>query len=226
MDSTLVMSEYGERMQWSCQLPNIDFDPGDGCPIVLRINCLNSVDMSTSLEVTLSWFRLICGNGMMFGLNDTRLHKRHIRSLDPSDVAAFIQEQLSHVETEKGVYRAWFSKAITLERTAQWVDDTIAREWGPHSAARVWHIIADGADGEVQPANDKRLPHELELKSSVPVPGTPQTARNLFHASQALSWVAGTRKNIREQLEYIMAVPSLVNSLLDLGTDSGPSHQT
>jgi hypothetical protein len=40
--SSLLLSEYGERMQWSCQIPNIDFDPGDGYPIVLRINCLNS----------------------------------------------------------------------------------------------------------------------------------------------------------------------------------------
>jgi hypothetical protein len=47
--SSLLLSEYGERMQWSCPIPGMDFDPGDGHPIVLRINCLNSVDTSTVL---------------------------------------------------------------------------------------------------------------------------------------------------------------------------------
>lgn len=70
VDSTLLLSEYGERMLWSCQLPNFDFDPGDSHPIVLRMNCLNSVDMSTSLEVTLEWFRFVCSNGLMFGVGD------------------------------------------------------------------------------------------------------------------------------------------------------------
>ena len=62
--STLLLSEYGERMHWACPIPKIEFDPGDGNPIVLRINCLNSVDTSTVLEIVLSWFRLVCGNGI------------------------------------------------------------------------------------------------------------------------------------------------------------------
>ena len=28
-ESSLLLSEYGERMQWSCNVPNVDFDPGD-----------------------------------------------------------------------------------------------------------------------------------------------------------------------------------------------------
>ena len=50
---TMLLSEYGERMHWSCPIPNIEFDPGDGNAIVLRINCLNSVDASTVLEIIL-----------------------------------------------------------------------------------------------------------------------------------------------------------------------------
>jgi hypothetical protein len=65
VESSLLLSEYGERMHWSCAVPNMDFDPGDHYPLVLRINCLNSVDTSTVLEITFSWYRLICSNGMM-----------------------------------------------------------------------------------------------------------------------------------------------------------------
>lgn len=48
LESTLLLSEYGERMLWSCNVLNFDFDPGDKHPIVLQINCLNSVDTSTA----------------------------------------------------------------------------------------------------------------------------------------------------------------------------------
>src|ERR1700722_9682121 len=29
VESMLLLSEYGERMHWSCNIPNFDFDPGD-----------------------------------------------------------------------------------------------------------------------------------------------------------------------------------------------------
>jgi hypothetical protein len=73
LESELLMSEYGERIQWCCTRPKFSFDPGDGEPLIVRVNCLNSVDMTTVLEVSLAWFRLVCSNGMMFGLGDSRL---------------------------------------------------------------------------------------------------------------------------------------------------------
>jgi hypothetical protein len=57
VESSLLLSEYGERMHWSCAIPSMDFDPGDGHPLVLRINSLNSVDTSTVLEITFSCSR-------------------------------------------------------------------------------------------------------------------------------------------------------------------------
>ena len=35
-------------------------------------------------------------------------------------------------------------------------------------------------------------------------------ARNLFHVSQALSWIAGTRNTMPERLEYVKAIPRLM----------------
>lgn len=67
VESSLLLSEYGERTPWSCSIPNMDFDPGDGHAFVLRINSLNSVDTSSVLEITFSWYHLICSNGMIFG---------------------------------------------------------------------------------------------------------------------------------------------------------------
>ena len=210
--STLLLSEYGERMHWSCPIPNVEFDPGDGNPIVLRINCLNSVDTSTVLEIVFSWFRLVCSNGMMFGLGDSQLRRRHIQSLDPEDIAAYLNHELAQVAKEEGLYKSWCRTEVSPAALMGWVDNTLAKEWGPHAGARVWKIINEGLDGEVDQTRNLK-PHELPLTNTSAVPGSCAPARNLFHISQALSWVAGTRRTITERLEYIRAIPGLIEPI-------------
>ena len=48
VESSLLLSEYGERMHWSCAIPNMDFDPGDGHPLVLGINILTRLTRAPS----------------------------------------------------------------------------------------------------------------------------------------------------------------------------------
>ena len=222
-EATLLLSEYGERMHWSCQIPGFDFDPGDKNPIVLRISCLNSVDTTTVLEISLSWFRLICSNGMMFGLGSNKLRKRHIHSLDPDDIVSFLQSEFEEARKEQGVYKAWYEQAVDLELVEGWIDGHVAKEWGPHAACRIWNIIQRGVDGEVGPSTENSppsrvplKPHQLFLKNEVFVPGAAVPGDNLFYVSQALSWFAGTRNTVQERLEYIKHIPSLINPLKEV----------
>ena len=134
---------------WSCNIPHLDFDPGDDNPRVLRINCLNSVDTSTVLEITFAWFRLVCANGMMFGLKESRLRRRHIQSLDPEDIAKYLKEQLEKKSDEESLYKLWYASPVESPALISWVDGTIAKEWGPHAASRVWSVLTTGLDGEV-----------------------------------------------------------------------------
>jgi hypothetical protein len=215
VDSSLLLSEYGERMQWSCSIPGIDFDPGDGHPLVLRINCLNSVDTSTVLEITFSWFRLVCSNGMMFGLKESRLRRRHIQSLDPGDIAAYLKEQLDLIPQEKGLYADWLNRSVEAGSLIDWIDGKVTKAWGPHAAARLWRVITEGFDGEVEQAKNVR-PHQLPIKNAVVVPGACAPVQNLFHVSQALSWIAGTRNTIPERLDYVKAIPRLMEPLTEI----------
>ena len=212
LDSTLLLSEYGERMQWSCSIPHLDFNPGDGYPLVLRINCLNSVDTSTVLEITFSWFRLVCSNGMMFGVKDSRLRRRHIQSLDPEDIATYLKDQLEQKSEEESLYKKWHAWPVEITDLIPWIDDRLAKEWGPHAASRVWHILSDGSDGEIEQARNLKA-HQLPISGLKPVPGACAPVQNLFHVSQALSWIAGTRNTIPEQLEYVKAIPRLMEPL-------------
>jgi hypothetical protein len=214
IESSLLLSEYGERMQWSCAIPDMDFDPGDEHPLVLRINILNSVDSSTALEIAFSWYRLVCGNGMMFGLKESRLRKRHIQSLDPEDIAAYLSEQLAQMPQEQSLYATWLKSAVQPYSLIHWVDGAVAQEWGPHAACRVWHIITEGCDGKVIQFMDL-APHVLFLETKNAVPGACAPAQNLYHVSQALSWIAGTRNTIPERLEYVKAIPKLMRPLTE-----------
>ena len=217
VESSLLLSEYGERMHWSCAIPDMDFNPGDGYPLVLRINCLNSVDTSTVLEIAFSWFRLVCSNGMMFGLKDSRLRRRHIQSLDPEDIAAYLKEQLDQIPQEKSMYAIWLQSVVDAQSLIDWIDETVAKEWGPYAASRAWNIINEGFDGEPEQVRDLR-PHLLPITRTVTVPGACSPVQNLFHVSQALSWIAGTRNTISERLEYVKSIPRLMERLTKSAT--------
>lgn len=48
----LLLTEYGSRMALRLRLPlRYDLDPGDGCRMALRLECLNSVDRSIPLRM-------------------------------------------------------------------------------------------------------------------------------------------------------------------------------
>jgi len=116
------------------------------------------------------------------------------------------------VPKEKRLYQKWLTHNVEPPTLADWVDDRVAEEWGPHAAARVWHIISVGMDGDVQPS-PKSKPHELKLNTRKKVPGCCAPVKNLYHVSQALSWVAGTRINIRERLDFVKSIPRLMQPL-------------
>ncbi len=211
--SRLLMTEYGERMQWSCDLPGFDFDPGDGHPVLLRINCLNSVDTSTVMEIQLSWNRLICRNGMMYRFRESKLRRRHISSVNPEEIARYLDEELDHLTEEQSLYRKWYRTPVELALAESWADKDVAEAWGPRAAARISSILRTGCDGEVESFNSKQAPHTVTLKNTHRVPGAPAPADNLFHVSQALSWLAGTRSAIQEQIEYLQDIPQLLDAL-------------
>jgi hypothetical protein len=53
------------------------------------------------------------------------------------------------------------------------------------------------------------------------VAGACALVTNLFHVSQALSWIAGTRNTIPERLEYVKAIPRLMQRLESLRSQDG-----
>ena len=221
LKAELTLTEYGERMRVSFTLPDYEFDPGDGYPIVLKVNALNSVDKTTALSISLSWYRLVCSNGMMFGTAHARFRKIHLQSRKPENINKFLEKQLARASKVQSLYKQWYEKKVFIEakpssiQIEHWIDKTIEKRWGVHAAARVYHIAKTGYDGElVNPFAKGVKPHEHKVQSTNRVPGSFAPVRNAYDISQVLSWLASRRGTIEDQLDRMMDIPDLMRALL------------
>lgn len=216
LEGSLTLSKYGERMSLSPKIPGFDFDPGDGHPIILMANCLNSVDKSTALVFRLSWNRLVCSNGMMFGIKESRIRQIHsLQCTNPKNVKDFLQESFERVPEEHSLYKKWAKKSVTLDSLVKWVDGPLTNAWGSHAAARTYHIANTGWDGKIENPFQKALPHEREISNTVEVPGACAPVKTAFHVSQILSWLAREQKTVQGQFEKMMQIGDLMYKLLN-----------
>ena len=87
-------------------------------------------------------------------------------------------------------------------------------KWGIKGAARVLAITATGWDAEPKGDFKNKRPSDLAIERTVEVPGIDPPVRDVFGASQALTWVAGQRNELQEDLEWRSQVPELIELLL------------
>ncbi|MBP8963396.1 MAG: DUF932 domain-containing protein [Opitutaceae bacterium] len=136
----LMITEYGERMAVSLYLPDkYRFDPGDGHPMALRLECLNSVDGSTRFRALMGWFRFVCSNGLIIGVTRFDMRRRHIGDFQIEDIWKVLASGLNESEAEKKNFEKWRKSPITPERLAAWSDDALRKVWGFKAAARLSH---------------------------------------------------------------------------------------
>jgi hypothetical protein len=207
----LKITEYGERMALSLFLPEkYQFDPGDGNPMALRLECINSVDGSTRFRALMGWFRFVCSNGLIIGVTRSDVRRRHVGDLRLEDVGAVLTSGLKESETEKKNFECWRKAGITLDRLSPWVDKDLREEWGFKAAARTFHIARCGSDADVGGQYKNSTPTSIAMQKTKRVPGAPQQCRNLFDLSQILAWLAKERRDVQEQLEWREKIPGLM----------------
>ena len=242
LNAELCLTEFGERMWFSFTLPgdifklpaNTLFDPGDKYPLNLTVNALNSVDKTTALEINLYWYRLVCGNGMVYGDNIKFKEIHRTDSLDPDAIRTFLQNQLavSQIEKEKERLIRWYETKVFRKLSAskpnrgqidQWLEKHVAKTWGIHAAARAYHIAKTGYDGKFtnrtgKKKNVKYSDLSLDPKTRTQVPGAFAPVRNAYHISQVLSRLASQQNTVQRQLQWMADIPKLMRSLLTAET--------
>jgi len=105
--------------------------------------------------------------------------------------------------TEKEHLRSWLETQLVPDRFSQWVDGMVADKWGVKAAK----------DVEVVPFTERRPPSEKEVRQCDYVPGSSEPVKNLYAASQVLTWLAGQRREVEDQLAWQRDVPELMQGL-------------
>jgi len=210
----LKITEYGERMALSLYLPDkYQYDPGDGYPMALRLECINSIDGSTRFRALMGWFRLVCSNGLVIGVTRFDIRRRHVGEFRIHDIGEVLSSGLSESEAEKRNFAQWRKTRITLEQLKPWIEDDLRKDWGFKAATRAFHIARTGADAEITGQYRDSTPTTIAVRLAKRVPGAPEKAGNLYDVSQILAWLARDRRDLQEQMEWREQIPALMASL-------------
>lgn len=207
----LKITAYGERMALSLYLPErYSFDHGDGNPMALRLECLNSVDGSTRFRALMGWFRFVCGNGLVIGITRSDVRRRHVGDLQVDDVGAVLTAGIKDSETEKRNLQAWRNRPLTGKRILPWLKNDLRKMWGFKAATRAFHISTTGHDVEIIGQYRNADPTTIPVQIGERVKGTPELSENLFDLSQILAWLAKERRDLQEQVEWREQIPELL----------------
>lgn len=85
---------------------------------------------------------------------------------------------------------------------------------GIKGAVRVLAISKTGWDVDLKGDLKNKHASDVATEKTIEVPGIDPPVANAFGVSQALTWVAGQRTEIQEDLEWRSQVPELMELLL------------
>ena len=148
LKAELQLSKYGARMSINFLLPNYKFNPGDGFPVVLQVNCLNSVDKSIAIRLHLSWYREESDTEMM----GRKKKWPHPKSFKTEKIEKFLANQFRRFSKEESLYKKWYETKLNWNSVVKWLNKTVANKWHGSTAIRAYHIAKTGIDIEVNDA--------------------------------------------------------------------------
>lgn len=209
---------HGERARFSLLLPpddkfRIHLDGED--EMRFRIEIFNSVEGSSRLMVVAGWLRFICSNGLIIGTALLKLRQQHRQQLEVEEIGRLLVEALNSIVEDKSTVTSWRkTKIADPHHLSEWVDMDVCAQWGPKAAVRVLAISKTGKDAEPIGDLKNKQPSAWATRSTNDVPGISLEDESAFGLSQVLTWVAGQRSDLQEELEWRSHVPGLMRLLM------------
>ncbi|MDE2974381.1 MAG: DUF932 domain-containing protein [Gemmatimonadota bacterium] len=201
----LALSELGEWMNLRIQLPeSYKFVDKRDEESHLRLECFNSVDGSSPLELFFRWYRLVCENGQVTE-DKIKIRRRHGQGLRLYPIRSALQKALNSVRSDRERMRKW--EQVKIGDIEAWTWEHVAPKWNKTAAARVFYICTEGRDVEI--AHPFRKPSKYLPR----VPGSPEHAESIYDVSQALSFVATRRRDVEERVKWQEDIPPLLEEL-------------
>ena len=215
---------HGERARFSLILPSDDrfsVALGDQDEMRFRIEVFNSVEGSCRLMAVAGWLRFVCSNGLILGTALMQLRQQHRQQLQIEELGRLLREALQSVGEDQDTVARWQEMRIPESTLTEWVDEDVKQKWGIKGAVRVLAIAATGWDAEPKGDLKNKRPSDVATERTLEVPGIAPPVADAFGVSQALSWVAGQRTELQEDLEWRSQVPELMQLLLKRSSDNG-----
>jgi hypothetical protein len=208
---------HGERARFSLILPSDDrfsVALGDRDEMRFRIEVFNSVEGSCRLMAVAGWLRFVCSNGLILGTALMQLRQQHRQQLQIEELGRLLREALQSVDEDQDTVAKWRELRIAEDALTEWVDEDVKQRWGIKGAVRVLAIVATGWDAEPKGDLKNKRPSDVGAEKTIEVPGITPPVADAFGISQALTWVAGQRTELQEDLEWRSQVPELMHLLL------------
>ena len=203
----LGLSELGEWMNLRIQFPETyKFVDQHGEESHLRLECFNSVEGSSPLEIFFRWYRFTCQNGQVIE-DKIQISRRHGQGLHLDSMRSGLQEALDTVRSDRNRMRNWEQEWVKLDDIATWTRKHVAARWNKKAAARVFYICTEGRDVEI--AHPFRKPSKYLPR----VPGSPERSESIYDVSQALSFIATRRRDVEERVKWQEDIPRLLEKL-------------
>lgn len=214
LDYEVGLTELGEWMNLRIYFPDLYNQTfADKNVMRLRLECMNSVDGSSRLVILFSWFRLVCSNGLIIRETKEEIRDIHNEHLDLDKIPPVISKAMNLVRGDVERLKKWENTAVKADDLEPWVNKTVSESWGKKAACRVFHICKSGEDVEFQDPFAPGEATEKPVKATRKVPGSRAPVGNLYDVSQAMSWVATSRNNTDERLDWQMKIPNLIEKL-------------
>jgi hypothetical protein len=180
----------------------------------MRLECFNSVDGSTRFRALMGWFRFVCSNGMVVGVTDSDVRRRHVGDLGLDDVERVLSCGVQEAIQERKTFEQWRKKEVNHTTLVPWINKELKNKWGFKAAARLYHICRTGHDAEIVGQYKKHTPVTIPVSLAGVVPGAPAESRNLYDVSQSLAWLAKERRDLQEQLAWREGIQDLLTPLI------------
>lgn len=215
---TLRLTALGERMALQVIMPDepkFRYGVGPNDTMGLQVFCLNSVEGSTRFVAVLGWLRFLCSNGLVIGASLSRLRRIHRPDLEMTEVRILIRNSLRIAAEQRTTLERWARTEVSDVALRAWVDGAVKKAWGVKAAVRAFHITARRHDVRLTDPFEKARPSQRTVVSTGLVPGA-LGGLTAFTAAQALTWLAGQRRDVGEQITWLSQVPALVNQVMQI----------
>ena len=209
---------HGERAHFSLLFPKEErftFFPADGDQMRFRVEVFNSVEGSCRFMAVAGWLRFVCSNGLIVGTALMDIRQQHRQQLQIEDLGKLLRGSVESAGNDKKVCESWLQQKVDPSILLQWADEDVLRIWGLKAAVRIISMTRTGHDAEIAGDARARPPSLVEARALHSVPGLEVARTTAFGVSQALSWLAGQRADISEELEWRGRVSELTSLLVE-----------